>query len=69
MNNKKFKAIKRTMNVFERLECGWRHCLDNQWNWWYHLTESPAEMNFEFWHMLNMDMIKYEEEIYYSSMP
>ena len=53
------------MNFFEKIQCGWRHCLDNRWEWWYHLTEGPDEMNWEFWHILNYDPVKYEEEMYY----
>jgi hypothetical protein len=40
--------------------------LDNRWEWYYHLTETPPEMYWEFWHYLNMDMVSYEEEIYYT---
>ena len=53
------------MNFFEKIQCGWRQCLDNRWEWWYHLTEGPDEMNWEFWHILNYDLVKYEEEMYY----
>ncbi len=53
------------MNFVEKLLVGWRHILDNRWEWYYHLTETPPEMYWEFWHYLNMDMISYEEEMYY----
>lgn len=53
------------MNIIEKIICGWRQCLDNRWEWWYHLTEAPEEMYWEFWHILNYDMVKYEEEGYY----
>jgi hypothetical protein len=54
------------MNLIEKLTCGWRQMFDNRWEWWYHLTETPEEMYFDFWMMLNMDMVAYEEEIYYN---
>jgi hypothetical protein len=60
-----YKKFKRKMNFFEKIQCGWRQCLDNRWEWWYHLTEGPDEMNWEFWHILNYDPVKYEEEMYY----
>lgn len=66
MNYNNFQMYKRPMNVFEKLIVGWRHVLDNRWEWWYHLTEGPEEMNWEIWHYLNMDMVAYIEECYYT---
>jgi hypothetical protein len=66
MNYNKIGMYKRPMHIFEKLIVGWRHILDNRWEWWYHLTESPPEMYFEFWMLLNMDMVEYEEEMYYN---
>jgi hypothetical protein len=68
MNYNQIGMYKRPMNFFEKLSVGWRHMLDNRWEWWYHLTETPEEMYFEFWMMLNMDMVDYEEEIYYNGV-
>jgi hypothetical protein len=65
MNIKNYKRFKRRMSFLEKLQIGWRHVLDNRWEWWYHLTEGPEEMNWDFWYMLNMDMVKYEQELYY----
>ena len=65
MNIKNYKLFKRRMSFLEKLQIGWRHVLDNRWEWWYHLTECPEEMNWEFWHMLNIDMVKYEQELYH----
>ena len=66
MNYRQIGMYKRPMNVFEKLACGWRQVEENRWEWWYHLTEAPKEMYFEFWMMLNMDMVEYEESIYYN---
>lgn len=66
MNYNKIGMYKRPMTLIEKLSVGWRHMFDNRWEWWYHLTEAPPEMNFEFWMMLNQDMISYEEELYYN---
>ena len=57
---------KRPMNFFEKLVVGWRELRDLRWEWWYHLTEAPENMYWEFWHCLNLDMVAYEEEIYYN---
>lgn len=57
---------KRAMNFIEKILVGWRHMEDNRFEWWYHLTETPEELNHEFWRYLNMDMVKYEEELYYN---
>ena len=65
MNYNMIGMYKRPMNVFEKLSVGWRHVLDNRWEWWYHLTEAQPEMYFEFWMMLNLDMVAYVEETYY----
>lgn len=66
MNYNMIGMYKRSMNLIEKLSVGWRQILDNRWEWWYHLTEAPPELNFEFWMMLNQDMIAYEEEMYYN---
>jgi hypothetical protein len=66
MNYNEIGKYKRPMNLFEKLVTGWRQMFDNQWEWWYHLTETPEEMYFEFWLMLNMDMVAYEDELYYN---
>lgn len=66
MNYRQIGMYKRPMHIFEKLAVGWRQMFDNRWEWWYHLTEAPEEMYFEFWMMLNMDMVAYEEEIYYN---
>jgi hypothetical protein len=66
MNYNQIGMYKRPMNLIEKLTCGWRQMFDNRWEWWYHLTETPEEMYFDFWMMLNMDMVAYEEEIYYN---
>jgi hypothetical protein len=66
MNYNEIGKYKRLMNLFEKLLTGWRQMFDNRWEWWYHLTETPEEMYFEFWMILNMDMVAYEEEIYYN---
>jgi hypothetical protein len=65
MNYNEIKKYQRSMNFFEKLITGWRHVIDNRWEWWYHLTESEPRFYGEFWHCLNMDMVKFEEEIYY----
>lgn len=65
MNYNQIGMYKRPMNFIEKLAVGWRHVFDNRWEWWYHLTECREDMLWEFWHMLNIDMVKYEEEIYY----
>ena len=66
MNYRMIGMYKRPMNLLEKLLVGWRHILDNRWEWWYHLTETPPEMYFEFWMMLNQDMVSYTEELYYN---
>jgi hypothetical protein len=66
MNYNKIRMYKRPMNFFEKLAAGWLQILDNRWEWWYHLTETPDELNWEFWHYLNFDPVAYEEEIYYN---
>lgn len=66
MNYRMIGMYKRPMNLIEKLSVGWRQVLDNRWEWWYHLTETPPEMYFEFWMMLNQDMVAYEEELYYN---
>ena len=65
MNYNMIGIYKRPINCIEKLLVGWRHILDNRWEWWYHLTEAPPEMYFEFWMMLNLDMVAYVEETYY----
>ena len=65
MNYRMIGMYKRPMNLLEKLLVGWRHVLDLRWEWWYHLTEAPPEMNFEFWMMLNQDMVQYYAEHYY----
>ena len=65
MNYNKLHKIQRPMNVFEKLSVGWTQVLDNRWEWWYHLTEAEPEMYFEFWMMLNQDMVEFTEEHYY----
>jgi hypothetical protein len=65
MNYNKLHKIKRPMNVFEKLSVGWTQVLDTRWEWWYHLTEAEPEMYFEFWMMLNQDMVEFTEEHYY----
>lgn len=60
---------KRPMNFIEKLLVGWRQLRDLRWEWWYHLTEAEPEMYWEFWHCLNLDMVAYEEEIYYQRRP
>jgi hypothetical protein len=66
MNYNMIGMYKRPMNFIEKLSVGWRQMFDNQWEWWYHLTEGPEEMNWEFWHYLNLDMVAYVEEMYYN---
>ena len=66
MNYNMIGMYKRPMNFFEKLSVGWRHVLDNRWEWWYHLNEAEPEMYFEFWVTLNLDMVAYEEEMYYN---
>ena len=66
MNYRMIGIHKRPMNLIEKLSVGWNQMLDNRWEWWYHLTEAEPETYFEFWMMLNQDMVAYEEEIYYN---
>jgi hypothetical protein len=49
MNYRQIGMYKRPMNFFEKLAVGWRQLLDSRWEWYYHLTEAPPEMYFEFW--------------------
>lgn len=66
MNYRMIGMYKRPMNLVEKLLVGWRQVLDNRWEWWFHLTQAEPEMYFEFWMMLNQDMVKFTEEIYYN---
>lgn len=66
MNYNQIGMYKRPMSLIEKLSVGWRQMFDNRWEWWYHLTETPEEMYFEFWMLLNFDMVEYEEEMYYN---
>jgi hypothetical protein len=66
MNYNMIGMYKRPMNFVEKLLVGWRHMFDNRWEWYYHLTQAEPEMYFEFWMMLNQDMVSYEEEMYYN---
>jgi hypothetical protein len=65
MNHRMLGMHKRPMNIIEKLSVGWRQMLDNRWEWWYHLTQAEPEMYFEFWMMLNQDMVRFTEEHYY----
>lgn len=66
MNYNKIGMYKRPMNFFEKLSVGWWHMFENRWEWWYHLTETPEEYYWEFWLMLNQNMVAYGEEMYYN---
>lgn len=65
MNYRELNKIKRPMNPIEKLSVGWRQMLDSRWGWWYHLTQAEPEMYFEFWMLLNQDMVQFIEEHYY----
>jgi hypothetical protein len=65
MNYRMLGIYKRPINFVEKLSVGWNQMLDNRWEWWYHLTQAESEMYFEFWMMLNQDMVRFTEEHYY----
>jgi hypothetical protein len=66
MNYRMIGIYKRSMNPIEKFLVGWCQVLDNSWEWWYPLTQAEPEDYFEFWMILNQDMVKFTEEIYYN---
>lgn len=66
MNYNELGKYKRPMRFFEKLSVGWRHMFDNAWEWYFHLNETPEELYWEFWMCLNLDIVSYEEELYYN---
>jgi hypothetical protein len=65
MNYNKIGMYKRPMNFFEKLSVGWWWTTQIFGEWCYTIN-SQNDNDWEFFEYLQIDYIKYEEEMYYN---